>query len=312
MQWARKAGSSASACMPAAMAPTSRGSTSNAAPPLTSGRELVLEVSTGTPAPMASMTGMPKPSYREGNTNTPAPAYRWRSAVCSVRFCSHTIFSPRSRAAFRRWLVACALQPGAPTTTSWRAARVAGGSWCQASITQSVAGQGRLHGGGIGRRQPGFIDAVVNHADALGVDAETAHQLVDGEVGNGDDVIGFAGRRLLQPVFGAPPAGIAPLGVTDRQGVVQGRHLRAIHAHQAVVGRVKNIHRHMHAVGGGGEQVAQGGGLKRLRQGLADADGARVGAPAGIGKWGDGAARLRQLTLQGRRVDADAVEPSAI
>jgi hypothetical protein len=51
-----------------AMAGTSSGSKSSAASPAMSGRQVALELATGTPAWKASTTGMPKPSKRLGKT----------------------------------------------------------------------------------------------------------------------------------------------------------------------------------------------------------------------------------------------------
>ncbi len=56
--------------MAAAMPGPSSGSTRTAASPPTSGREDAVVVITGEPHRMASSTGRPKPSYREGWTTT--------------------------------------------------------------------------------------------------------------------------------------------------------------------------------------------------------------------------------------------------
>jgi len=50
----------------------SRGPTITAAEPATSARTSISLITTGTPAAMASSTGMPYPSAREGKANTDA------------------------------------------------------------------------------------------------------------------------------------------------------------------------------------------------------------------------------------------------
>ena len=76
------------------MAPVSSGSTSTAAPAVTSGSEVVLAATTGTLDAKASTTGMPNPSYSEGKANTAAPAYTWRSRAGSSSRFSHTTAAP--------------------------------------------------------------------------------------------------------------------------------------------------------------------------------------------------------------------------
>ena len=90
MQRARAADSRASVSMASAIAPVSSGSTSSAAPAVTSGSDVVFDATTGTPDANASTTGIPKPSYSEANTKTPAPAYTWRRSALSTRWFSQT------------------------------------------------------------------------------------------------------------------------------------------------------------------------------------------------------------------------------
>src|SRR5207253_10657936 len=51
------------------------GSTRTAALPATSGSDDTFDVTTGVPLAIASSGGSPKPSYSDGNTNTPARRY---------------------------------------------------------------------------------------------------------------------------------------------------------------------------------------------------------------------------------------------
>ena len=62
--------------MASAISSTEVGSTSSAASPATSGREETDDVTIGSSRPIASRSGSPNPSFREGNANEDAAAYR--------------------------------------------------------------------------------------------------------------------------------------------------------------------------------------------------------------------------------------------
>ena len=63
------------------MASVSSGSTSSAASPATSGSAERFDVTTGTPAAIASSTGMPKPSSSDGKAKIAARAYHAASSA---------------------------------------------------------------------------------------------------------------------------------------------------------------------------------------------------------------------------------------
>ncbi len=96
---------------------------------------------------------------------------------------------------------------------------------------------------------------------------------------------------------------------------MQGRHHRAIHAHDAVVGGVVEVGRHVDAVRAGREQVDEGSVFEGLRHRLADADAlARIvpghaGTRPGVGS--DAAAGLGEVAQQRPGVDPDAIEAAA-
>ena len=102
--------------MPSAMASTSSGSTSTAAPPATSSVDVPALVTTGAPCDIASSTGSPKPSASLGYAKTVADAYSAGRSAAGTK--------PRNRTSAAIPSVAPP-QPSGPATTSgsWAAAR---------------------------------------------------------------------------------------------------------------------------------------------------------------------------------------------
>jgi len=181
-----------------------------------------------------------------------------------------------------------------------------------------------LRQGGVARLrrrriEPFGAHAVIEHADLALVDAEEFHQLAHGIVRRRDHVLRLARGADLQPVFQTPPLGIAPLRVRDRQRVVQGRHHRAVHAHDAVVGGVEQVQRgsagtgqgaaHVKIGAGRQQHVAQRGDRERQRQRAARAQLLQAAGRRKAERHHVHAG-ARQMVEQGAREDADAVEPA--
>nr|GFB48378.1 hypothetical protein [Tanacetum cinerariifolium] len=277
MRSARSASLLKTSSMAREMLVGSSGSTAQAALPVTSGSEVVLEAMTGHLAANASMTGRPKPSYKEAKTSAPA--------LCST-VATHN--DQRVLLAYR-----LGQQVERLKHLGQILARLQGANEQEEAGFQTMLFQYCVAGLLRNSLEVNRVYAQRRHADFFGGNPHVRDQVLFAVFGDGDQVISAMNASCEEPAFEGLEVLPDPLRVNQRNGVHDcGNHRHALDPRDLMIGGVDNV------------DVAGNGGGVGQRQ-FENAAGKHLDAEVGGECLGYAAGEFGQMATERVWLDSD-------